>query len=457
MYPEKTSTGYKLVKRWGIELFSSTGNAGTDDGSPYGAYFSSSGLLYVADNTKIWEISNTGTATNRGTYVHGIVKSISFADDGTNLIIATGSTGYTLTMGIGTISAIVDANYPTNCASVTFIDGYFVAAVPSTGQFRLSALLDPSDWTPLTFATAEGMGDNLVSVVAHDQNLYLFGARSIELWYNTGSDSFPFERINGATIDTGIGPPVVAKRKESLFFMPPGFLASAGGEVSSSIYQIVGGQLNRISTPYIESVIISSAPTILNVYHENGHDFLSVYTPGSNLSYVYDIDQGIWFETQTENNQFLFDSPKFALNANSYLGNYPVCLDDYGRVYKIKPTISTDAGTAISCSRIFGPIGNGSDELFHSKIRFVFEAAFDSTPSTTFAGISIDWTDDNGYSYSTAITPSVTITTTTTGQLITAEARRLGMSAKRFYRMTCTGAARFIFQGCYLDAQQGPE
>lgn len=224
-----------------------------------------------------------------------------------------------------------------------------------------------------------------------------------------------------------------------------------------AVQTLNGSGLKKISTPYIESLLtnIYTPSWVGNCFRVDGHAFyeLSNYTNGGSL--VYCIDSDAWTERVAIGSNSYF---RPVINGFTNNGENPYAFNaNNGSVYELSPTYNSNDGAAINRTRIFGPVGDGTERVFHSKIRFVFEATFDATPSTTFTGLTVDWSDDDGKTYGTAYTPSITISASTTGQLITAEVRRLGMSSKRFYRMTITGSAKYIFQGAYLEAQQGPD
>jgi len=445
--PEKTPEGWKLVSYPGYQYL----NAFANNAACRGAFYTSTGRLFSVNGNTVYEYGVGGSITSRGTIStsSGIVY---FADNGLELLIVVdGVNGYTVTLSSGAPTLIADANFPSSPRGAAFIDGYFVVCKGSSGQFYLSQLYDGTDWTPIQFATAEYAGDSLYAVKRLGSQLYLFGTQTVEVWSDTGNASFPFERVNGATINVGLGGQVsLAVFKDVAYFVG----SSQAGQ--RPIYALSQAGLKKISTPYIESLIWNMIVPAWDGYcfSNNGHDYYALQNGSNGGVLVYDITYDCWMENVLIGTTYPL---KLILNCFDTNGEAAYAFSNSdGSIYEVKRGYNSLNGSNITRSRTFGPIGNGTSRLFHSAIRFVFEAQFDSTPSTTFSGLSIDWTDDDGYSYATAVTPSVTITATTNGQLVTVEARRLGMSPKRYYRITCTGAAQFIFQGCYLDAQQGP-
>lgn len=445
-FPEKTTDGWKLISYPGYHLLGAVAN----NAACRGAFYTSTGQLFSVNGNTVYEIGSGGSSSSRGT-ISSSTGIVHFADNGITLLIVVDTVNaYTVTLSSGSPTLIADANFPTSPKGAAFIDGYFVVCKGSTGQFYLSQLYDGTDWTPIQYATAEYAGDYLNDIRRIGSQLYLFGAQTIEVWYDTGNSSFPFERVNGATLNIGAASSTsIAVLKDTAYFIG----SSQSGQ--RPIFALSQGAVTKISTPYIESLIWTSLVPNWEGYcfSNDGHDFYVIQNSASGGVLVYDITYGCWMENVLIGSSYPIKSILNCFDTNGEAA-YAFSTTD-GSVYEVKRDYNSLNGSAMTRSRTFGPIGDGTKRVFHSRIRFVFEAAFDATPSTTFTGLTIDWTDDDGHTYATAVTPSVTIAATTDGQLVTVEARRLGMSPKRYYRISCSGDAKFIFKGCYLDAQPG--
>lgn len=452
-YPEKTTDGYVLVSRPG---FTKVGQI--SPGSVIGRqYVASTGQYFVLDASGIWEISNTGTPTSRGSFSSSTVAA-SMVDNGVTLLISTGlTTSYTLNLASGSAVAIVDVNFPVLSGGVTYLDGYFVAAEYGSGRFWVSALNDASDWTPAMFATAESYGDKLSVAFASNGQLYLFGERSIEIWYRTDNDLFPFQRISGAFIPLGIYGYNVAESNGSLYFATE---MDSGGNFA--IWKLTGSSVERISTPYIEALINNSftqSSPILSVYAWQGHEFVQVNTSSIGESTLeYDASIGAWHETKSLSSGIQSRSRIYGLDSvRGVLGYVTFSVDkDDGSVYQIGFDSNSDNGDPITRVRTFGPIESSGSRAFHRGICFELEAQHDASSTYTLSA-TLEWSDNAGASWSSPITMTQAVTSGTTSQLITLEARRLGSSRRqRYYRLTFAGpAAKLVLKKCWLDAKEG--
>jgi hypothetical protein len=153
-------------------------------------------------------IALTGTAiylagVNIGTLASPATSSARFAASSTEAVFSNGGTlyrtdGVTVTrptfLGGGTVGA------------VAILNSFFIATKQGTGRIYWSAVGDGTKWPALNFATAESRPDNLLDVLAINDQLALLGEESIEFWQpNPGGDqNLPFTRIDGLTYSKGV-------------------------------------------------------------------------------------------------------------------------------------------------------------------------------------------------------------------------------------------------------------
>jgi hypothetical protein len=70
--------------------------------------------------------------------------------------------------------------------------------------FFCSAVNDPSSYSSLDRSTAEERPDPIVCVFVFGNLLHVAGSQTIERHNNIGGVSFPFQRINQATLNVGV-------------------------------------------------------------------------------------------------------------------------------------------------------------------------------------------------------------------------------------------------------------
>lgn len=172
-------------------------------------------------------------------------------------------------------------------------------------------------------------------------------------------------------------------------------------------------------------------------------------------SWVYNANQDAWYERDS-NVSSSYVANRIVGIANRQEGTSPLAFDGVnGNIYLVSVATNDENGTAIRRIRTFGPIGDGTRHLFHDRIEFVLEADHDSEASYTLSA-TLEWSDNGGLSWSSAVTLSKAITSGTTGQTVVLYHNRLGSSKERFYRLTFTGpSAKLILKTCDLEFRAG--
>jgi hypothetical protein len=111
---------------------------------------------------------------------------------------------------------------------------------------------------------------------------------------NTGAADFPFERIQGASIDVGaVGRYAVCTTADAVVFVGQSI---AGGPY---VYRLQGYQPVRISTQAVEQALQKStdlSQASLWTYQDAGGEFVCVDAPGLDSTWVWDAATGQWHE-----------------------------------------------------------------------------------------------------------------------------------------------------------------
>ena len=294
MYPivsevgtSKTVTALRSVP--GYELFATLGG-----GPIRGAKATSKGRSFVVSGDTLYEVFTDGTSTSRGTLNTATVR-VSIAENGVDLMIVDGLNGYLFNFDTNILTEISDPDFPV-CDTVTYLDGYFIVPQKDTSNFYISGLLDGTTWETLDFSNAAASPDNLVCAIADQGNLWLFGTQTTEIFQNTGAAAFPFERIPGATIQTGCAAPFTVQSFDNT-------IAWLGVDEQGRgvVWKANGYSAQRLSNQSIEKIIASAADfteSYAYVYHEQGHVFYCLQVKGLDTTLCYDGATGAWHERQ---------------------------------------------------------------------------------------------------------------------------------------------------------------
>jgi len=414
-----------------------------------GGWRASNGEFFVVGGDKLYRVSSAWVATELGTLLTSS-GPVSIADNGEHVVVVDGTYGYSWTIDTSAFAQITDPDFP-GADVVTFQDGYFIFNKINTQQFFISDL-NGIGFDALDIASAEGSPDLLKSVSSLNQQLYLFGSQSLEVWYNSGDADFPFQRISGAVIDVGcVAEHSVAKLLDSLFWL--------GGDDTGNgvVYRTQGNKAQRVSTPAIEAVIRGlDADDIADArawaYQQGGHHFYCLNIPGAASTWCFDASTNLWHE-RAYNNLWSLERDRADWHAVAHGLNVVGDYED-GRIYALDPEYYTDGGTSIVRERTSPHVSKGLNRLFHSRFQLDMETGvgIDGSGQGSDPQVMLQYSDDGGSSWSTE-------RWTGCGAIGARKTRviwnRLGSSRDRVYRIRIADPVKTVLIGAELAVEEG--
>ena len=251
-------------------------------------------FLYVVVGLEVYQINTSKVVTLIGT-MNVAPGRVKITQNGTQLTILTESgLSYYYDTATTLFQQITSPNYRLS-TSVTTLDNYTIFAEQDSQNFFISQNKHTETYAALDFAAAEADSDNLVAVLNYKRQLYLIGSVSTEIWYDTGNNTFPFQRIDGALIKTG----TTAKYSAISDLTGVYWLGS-----DKIVYRTTNYTPERISTFGIENEIEKYAvidDAFAFVYVQKGHRFYCLNFPTENKCWVFDISMGLWHERSSVN------------------------------------------------------------------------------------------------------------------------------------------------------------
>lgn len=416
----------------------------------------SAGKFYLADGVTVAQpnfISASGFLSTAGTAVtwsEGTLFDVTMVGESIR-IGGVGGTVYTISAFIDpqhiTLTATAGTNLDveftifagTGVTATTgaFLDGYAIAATPNSKEYQLSGINEFGEWDPLDSAIKQSYPDNIGSVLADHEELYLFGESSIEVWRDTGgsaTNTFPFARDPGACMSIGTGAPwSCVSTREGVAWIKAD---TRGGPAA---YFAKGYQPVRVSTHAIEAAWAAYSTVVdaqAFVYEMDGHEFWQINFPTANTTWVYDLTASqqmgkpMWHE-KTSYNGATFDRHRARCHAFVF-GTHVVGDFANGNVYSMSTAAFDDAGTAITCIRTFPHMNEERLMQFFSRLTVNLETPTGGPSST----LTLDWSDDGGHTF---YTPALALTTSFD---FLAYFNRLGKSRDRVFRLMWVGAVK---------------
>jgi len=444
LFPEATpdgQTGGFLNRAPGLRRLASVGTGPIRGLWQYGnyGYVVSGARLYRLDSN--WNSTPIGAVSGSG--------PVSMVDNGTQLFVAANPDGYIYDASTEAYAKITDVDFP-GAVTVGYLDGYFIFQEPNSQRFWTSELLDGTQIDPLSFASAEGMPDNLVSLFVDHREVWLFGTQSVEVWYDAATTPFPLARIQGAVNEFGCAATYsVAKMDNSIFWLG----ADARGQ--GIVFRANGYAGQRISTHAVEYAIQSYgtiSDAIGFTYQQDGHSFYVLTFPTAQKTWVFDAATQAWHERAGfANGQFI----RHRANCQMFFNNENIVGDfENGNVYAYDLDVYADGTFAQKWLRSWRALPTNQNNLKRTaqhSLQINLETGVGLvTGQGSDPQIVLRWSDDGGHTWSNEHWMSIG----KIGAYATrAIRRRLGMTTKlrdRVYEISGTDPVKIAIVGAEL-------
>lgn len=444
LYPEKNEGNAKSS----LVLYGTPGRKllATLPTGPVRALYGGDNRLFGVGGAKLYEIMADGSTNLLGDVGAAgtpcTIDANTKAQDvgGNQLFIVSGAKGFIA--GGTTVDFVVDA------VSGTYIDTYFAAQVPNSNGFRISKNSEGKVWDALDIAYKEGSADRLVRVIADHEQLWLFGQKTIEIWYNSGNNNFPFQRIPGAFIEQGCWAPwSVCKADNSLFWL------GSDDRGVGLVYRSTGYRPTRISNHAVEAAIESyanSSDAEGFSYENSGHTFYQLNFPTADVSWVYDCSTGMWHE------RGVWDGIKGRYGRDRARCHATVAgldvVGDYanGNIYQQSTAIYDDNGAPIRRLRSSPHSSNENQVTRHRSLQIDMEVG--GAAAGKDATVAMRFSDDGGFTWSNEREASAG----KSGKFRTrVKYRRLGASRDRCYEIVISDPIKVALVAAYLETSPG--
>lgn len=159
---------------------------------------------YLAIHNKFYKCNTDGSVDDEETLATttGEVKMVASgnADLGKYVLIYEHSGATTSKYNVATGLFTQGITVPAAGAGIAYQDGFFLTA---GADEVYPSDLDSVAWTDYDPISPKGYPDDIINIVSLGRRIYVFGEQSVEVYYNSGDVTAPFERINGGTIPIG--------------------------------------------------------------------------------------------------------------------------------------------------------------------------------------------------------------------------------------------------------------
>lgn len=337
---DKGRSKYILQSFYGLKIFQE------QIGSANRGMLVNQGVLYRVIGTSFYSVNVTGVHTLLGT-IPGSARCI-LKGLGAQIIVANGHGEIYIWNG-STLTQNTSSNLGTP-NGVAVLNNQAIYDAGSGQSFDVSDVGDPSTIDGLNNAQAESFSDALLIPYAWRETLYLMGTDTIEPWWNSGQGNPPFDKIQGAVINMGLGAiHSVADTPDLLFYFGSDkqFHSLTPGSAAVDTIISTPAQAKQLQDYSVTSDCIGWAMEL------EGQWFYVATFPTQDITWTYPIG-GEWFEWGS--------GVAGRIRADSYVnfsGRHLVSERDSGDLYELDAETYTDAGGAIIRVRDSAPFHAG--------------------------------------------------------------------------------------------------
>lgn len=336
------------------------------------------------------DLDDGSTWTSTITSISGV--TVHFTD----ALPSPASLGNVVSDSAASFQQITDPNFH-SANTVTFFDGYFVFDWVGTSEFFLSGLYDGLNYNGLDFATAESSAEFLVACCQNLQLLFLFKHDLIEMWYDAGALSFPFQRYPGGVINRGCSAPLSIVKQDGAIF----FLSDDG-----VFYRLQANFPIRVSTHAMEHIIAQEpdASKIWSLtYTWEGHKMIAVTLPSTLRTLEFDISTGKWHERESwDENDVTYGRWRGNCAFDAHQDNIQYIGDAFsGVIWRLDWDNFTEGGNTIPGLIDSAPIHHDRKRVFVSRFELDVQAGVGlTTGQGSDPQIFLQWSKDGGNTYS---------------------------------------------------------
>lgn len=442
LYPFAVMNGrdqYALYATEGLKLFADVGT-----GAHRGEFNSTNGRVFCVSGAKFYELSADGTFIERGSLL-GSDGYVTIDENVSQLFLCDGSKLYVFVYATNNFSVVNDVDLPSSVGTVCFIDNYAVVNENNTGRFYVSDVANATSWKSLEFATAESSPDFLRRVFNAFGQLWLIGERTTEVWSNTGSSDFPFERMSSLKLEMGTMAEYSVSIVDNSLFM-----VAQDKDGSGFVIQTNGGAPQRVSTDYIEG-LLSKAPDKRKIkawtYKNNGVSIYVLTGGGLGTSLCYDLSTQLWHERA-----YTFEGvfqPHLAIGHMYAFDKHLVGSRRDGKIYELSRDFHDDAGDDIVRQRIYTHVYEDGAKFRANRLEIGFEVGVgNETPPDENPICALRISRDGGRTWGMTQTASLGEIGDTLTDVIF---RRLGVSKQLTFELETNARCKIAICGSYLS------
>ena len=298
-----------------------------------------------AIGANLWEIFADGTANLLDKLSGQAGPAYIVGNNAYQLAISSGGNLYIYNTKTNQITVAATGQGPVS--RVVFIDGYFACLIANSQKWQISALEDGTQWNGGDVAQVSVFPDNILGILADHREIWLFGNTRTVVYYNSGSNDFPFSPIPGGTLEQGIDAPDSPVRLDNSVFWLGGDERGHGIGWRANGYVPVRVSNHAVEKEWQSYATIADA--VGYARQTNGHSCWVLWFPTADKTWVFDCATNMWHEET-----FFINGKHTAHRARCHcfaFGMHLVGDRASGTIYQTSNKFFTDFGNPIARMR----------------------------------------------------------------------------------------------------------
>lgn len=460
LYPEISASDgakntYALIGCPGLKLFK---QIGTSAQGCRGLFTTARDRLLMVIGSSLYEVYPNGTSTIRGTLTTSI-GPVSFAEIDkqpdpasaavSQVMIVDGANGYVFNTATNVFTNVVGDYMPGTC--VISQNGFFIQNINNSNKFIYSNYLDGINWeASLNFFAAESSPDPILSIFLINNQVWLMGSKSIEIWNFTGNSNALWQRSGIGFINVGL-----AGKYASTLINGHLFWIGSGINGQNVIWHSGPSYMpERISTHAIEYILgkMDRVDDCMSFsYQQEGHQFVIFNFQSGNRTICYDMATGLWHERGNLDVSKGINDRHRAMYLTNWQNQIMVGDDINNNLYTWDLDQYTDNGKAILRIRVAPHSHAERKRVMYSQLEIDMEKGIGLQAGQGFdPQVMLRFSNDGGFTYSPI---AMWRTAGKVGARLTrVQFNKLGMSRDRVFEISMTDPVKWVLIDSRINA-----
>ena len=396
--------------------------------------------IYSVMGDRIYK--GTTEITALGNRLAGTTGRVYFAEEHKVdlLVLKAGDKIWTITAG-DVVTLQTDADIPTGLVGGIVNMDTYIFVMNGDGEIYNSDVDDVTAWTAGSFITSKIEPDDGICITKWQNHILALNAWSTEFFYDAANASgSPLSPSEGTLTDVGCASAATVFSNDDVVVW---LGVSHTGGLRVMVYD--GSSVNSFENDALSRILDQEETTIANSYafgmRVAGHLFYVLTLPATKaITLILDIEQNMWCEWNSDNGttETYFTGVDYAsLNGKHYIQD-----EDNGKIYMMDFDIYQDSGNDINVEIVTNRYDFGTNlAKFMSRLTVIGDE------QTSTSSLSIEYTDDDYQTYSTARTVDMSHSVPFLS--------RLGSFIRRAFRLKHTANTALRLESLDADVEGG--